>query len=291
MKPSSLFAKFVMCMLLIVGFAQIATAQSGDLSIINDNGTYKVNFTPTSSGSFTLGASSLVAMKAPLGTMTLPNVVTDVTGGPWTLTSPKNSDASFDYWGYTTSGNTPLTFTSGVPITLFTFPAPTPCLGTVTIVDPNNLPASGTGIVNGYDYGTTINSPLSGNIASVSGAGATCNELTFATDNPMKSGAAGSTVSGNVGTEVGPSGGVTPYNYSVATTGCSAPSGNPSALPLPSSSNLVVDSSTGAYTLTAPSNTGTYYFCIKVCDNTGTTCKIATYTLTVGCAANAGSLN
>lgn len=283
--------KFVICMLFFVSFTHYAIAQSGDLSIINDNGTYKVNFTPTSSGSFTLGASSLVALKAPLGTMTLPNVVADVTGGPWTLTSPKQSDASFDYWGYTTSGNSPLTFTNGVAITLFSFPAPTPCLGTVSIVDPNNLPASGTGIVNGYDYGTTINSPVGSNIANVSGAGATCNNLTFTVNNPIKSAPAGAPVTGNAPSEIIPSGGVTPYSYSLPPTGCTAPSGSPSALPLPASSNLSVNSSTGDYTFTAPNTTGTYYYCIQVCDNTGTNCKIATYTLTVGCAANAGSLN
>ncbi len=291
MKPSSHFVKFVMCMLLFVSITQLAMAQSGNLSIINDNGTYKVNFTPTSSGSFTLGASSLVALKAPIGTMTLPNTVTDVTGGPWTLSSPKQSDASFDYWGYTTSGNTALTFTSGVPITLFSFPAPTPCLGTVTIVDPNNLPASGSGIVNGYDFGTTINSPVGSNIASVSGSGATCNNLTFTVNNPSKSAPAGSSVTGDAPTEIGPSGGVTPYSYSIPSTGCSAPSSSPSAQALPASSNLNVNSSNGSYTFTAPTTVGTYYYCIQVCDNTGTNCKIATYTLTVACAANAGSLN
>lgn len=115
--------------------------------------------------------------------------------------------------------------------------------------------------------------------------------FTLAVTNPSKTVPAGSSVTGDAPTETVPTGGVTPYTYSIPASGCVAPSGVQGILPLPSSSNLSVNSTSGVYTFTAPNTAGTYYYCIQVCDNTGTNCKIATYTLTVTCAANAGSLN
>jgi hypothetical protein len=284
---SKIFLLRIFLLMAVLNIAFAATAQSGNLSIVNENGTYKVTFTPTSSGAFTLGASSLVALKAPLGTMALPTTVTDVSGGPWTLTSPKQSDANFDYWGYTTSGNTALTLTSGTPITLFTFPAPLPCNGTVSIVDPANLPAGGSGIVNGFDFGTTINSPVSGNIASVTGAGAVCaNPLTAQTP-PVQTQTAGAPATGNAATELAPSGGVGSYTYlQDISSSCIAPSGA-TALPTP----VTVNSSTGAYSYNTPSNPGTYYYCIKVCDaGTPQSCVTKTYTISVPSVCNAGSV-
>ena len=83
-----------------------------------------------------------------------------------------------------------------------------------------------------------------------------------------------------------PSGGNGTYVYSVDNTAsCIVPSGG-TALPL--TSNLTVtNSSTGAYTYTAPTAVGTYYYCIKVCDTTTPTpnCVTKTYTLTVAPAA------
>lgn len=292
MKSKIVLFSFFLFMFL-TGFISKTSAQSGNLSIVNNSGTYQIVFTPTSTGSFTLGASALVALKANLGTFTLPAIVTDVTGGPWTLTSPKQSDATFDYWGFTTSGNTALTFTAGTPIILFTFPAPSCTAGTLSIVDPNNLPAGGTGIVNGFDFGTFFNSPTGGNIAGVSGSGVSCSgSLSFANPNPASQNVSpGSTNSGNASTDLVPSGGNQPYTYSQDTgVTCVAPAGA-SALPTP----VTVNSSTGAYAYTAPATAGTYYFCIKVCDATTPTpvCQTATYPVVVQsvCAANAGTLN
>jgi hypothetical protein len=91
---------------------------------------------------------------------------------------------------------------------------------------------------------------------------------------------------GNAATELNPQGGTTlPYVYSNGSSdpACTAPVG---AMALPVGSNLIVNSLTGAYTYTAPSAPGTYYFCIKVCDSATPTanCKLATYTVTVACA-------
>lgn len=94
---------------------------------------------------------------------------------------------------------------------------------------------------------------------------------------------------GNAATELAPSGGTGPYVYSDGTNdpGCVAPGG---ASVLPSGSNLVVQSTTGAYSYTAPSTPGTYYFCIKVCDSATPTpdCVYATYTVVVSPVCNAG---
>lgn len=290
---SKILLPAIFLFMLLTGLVNKTSAQSGNLSIVNNSGTYQVVFTPTSTGPFTLGASALVALKANLGTFTLPSTVTDVTGGPWTLTSPKQSDATFDYWGFTTSGNTALSFTTGTPITLFTIPAPSCTGGTLSVVDPNNLPGGGSGIVNGFDFGTFFNSPTGGNIAGVSGSGVSCSgPLTLGKPNPSNQNVTpGGTGTGNALTDLAPSGGNQPYTYSQDTGAtCIAPSGA-TALPTP----VTVNSSTGAYSYTAPNTPGTYYFCIKVCDATTPTsvCKTATYPVVVQsvCAANAGSLN
>lgn len=95
---------------------------------------------------------------------------------------------------------------------------------------------------------------------------------------------------GNAATELAPTGGTAPYTYSngAGDVACVAPSG---ATALPAGSNLTVNSSTGAYTYTAPSTAGTYYFCIKICDSATPTasCIVKTYTLTVTATCNAGT--
>ncbi|AFK04145.1 hypothetical protein Emtol_3012 [Emticicia oligotrophica DSM 17448] len=107
--------------------------------------------------------------------------------------------------------------------------------------------------------------------------------------NPTNSTPGGSSTSGNASTEITPTGGIGPYSYSNGTNDpqCIAPNG---ALPLPASSNLVVQSN-GAYSFTAPTTPGTYYYCIKVCDSSTPTpvCKVAVYTTTV--IATNGLLN
>jgi hypothetical protein len=87
---------------------------------------------------------------------------------------------------------------------------------------------------------------------------------------------------GNAATELTPAGGDGNYVYSVDNSGSCTPAVGATALPL--SSNLTVtNSTTGAYTYTAPATAGTYYYCIKVCDTTSPTpsCLTKTYTLTV----------
>ncbi len=99
---------------------------------------------------------------------------------------------------------------------------------------------------------------------------------------PAQTASAGQAKSGNAATELAPSGGTSPYVYSNGSSdpACVAPVG---ATALPPTSNLTVNSSSGAYSYTAPSIPGTYYFCIKVCDSGTPTpnCTVTTYTLTV----------
>ncbi len=66
---------------------------------------------------------------------------------------------------------------------------------------------------------------------------------------------------------------------------CVQPSGTQ---PLPASSNLTINATTGAYSYTTPSAAGTYYFCVKVCDSSTPTpeCKMAIYQVTVTATAS-----
>ena len=87
---------------------------------------------------------------------------------------------------------------------------------------------------------------------------------------------------GNAATELAPTGGTSPYTYSLANNdaACVAPSG---ATAITGSTNISINSTTGEYTYTVPStlpNTSkTFYFCVKVCDSTTPTasCVVKTY--------------
>jgi hypothetical protein len=107
---------------------------------------------------------------------------------------------------------------------------------------------------------------------------------------PGQSGNTGDSKSGDAAAELNPSGGTAPYKYTNGSGSqlCVAPVG---ASPLPASSNLQITEATGAYTYTAPSTPGTYYFCIMVCDSALPTpnCNVAVYTITVTASCNAGS--
>jgi Cadherin domain len=87
---------------------------------------------------------------------------------------------------------------------------------------------------------------------------------------------------GTASTELTPTGGNGTYTFSVDNSGVCTPAVGATALP--GTSNLTVtNSTTGAYTYTAPATAGTYYFCIKVCDTSSPTpsCLTKTYTLVV----------
>jgi hypothetical protein len=87
---------------------------------------------------------------------------------------------------------------------------------------------------------------------------------------------------GNAATDLAPSGGTAPYSYSSGTgdPACVAPSG---ATALTGVTILP----TGAYSYTAPSTPGNYYFCVKVCDTTLPTaiCSVKVYQVAVAAAA------
>ena len=98
--------------------------------------------------------------------------------------------------------------------------------------------------------------------------------------------------SGNAATDLAPTGGTGPYVYSDGSSdpACVQPVGT---MLLPASSNLTINSSTGAYSYTTPITAGTYYFCVKVCDSSTPTanCAFATYKVTVTApACNAGTV-
>jgi hypothetical protein len=104
------------------------------------------------------------------------------------------------------------------------------------------------------------------------------------TQSTLSSSPSSSVVSGNAASQLAPAGGTPGYSYSNGSLdpSCVAPVGTTA---LPVSSNLLVNTN-GSYSYTTPTNVGTYYFCIKVCDSTLPTavCRIATYKVTATCA-------
>jgi hypothetical protein len=102
----------------------------------------------------------------------------------------------------------------------------------------------------------------------------------FSTSAPAsKTSTAGQLVTGNTLTELLPTGGTPIYAYSNDT-------GNPSCTAISGAtafSSLTVNPTTGLYSFTAPSVSGSYYYCIKVCDSATPTqnCQTQTYSLTV----------
>ena len=97
-----------------------------------------------------------------------------------------------------------------------------------------------------------------------------------------QTGVINTTKSGNAASELLPTGGIGAYTYTngSADPACVAPVG---ATPLPLSSNLTINTVTGAYSYTRPSAVGTYYFCVKVCDSSSPTpfCSVAVYKIVV----------
>ncbi|MDI9882791.1 hypothetical protein [Flectobacillus longus] len=103
-------------------------------------------------------------------------------------------------------------------------------------------------------------------------------------------GTTGTSVTGNPPTGV--SGGTSPYTYSDGTADalCTAPTSPTLALPSGRITGLVA--ATGAHSInTVGLAAGTYQYCIKVCDATGTNCVVSKHTIVVTATAtcNAGS--
>ena len=269
-----------------------AQTHSGNLSIVSSNGNYVVRFTPQTSGNFDLAVSSLVALRVTSNTTTMPSVVTSYNGTNWALTSPASTSSGFTYYAFTNNQDIGLTFVNGTAIDLFSFPIPQCTGGVITIVDPNNLPGGGTGIINNYDYGTYISNPLGGNIAGVTGSGVSCGLILQIP--PVKNVLVNTTHSANAGQELAPSGGSGIYTYT----------NYPSCTPPPnrvliSNPDPIIGNSGTSYSFTAPGTVGNYYFCVRVCDTTpspNTLCETATYLVNVtdntpACNPNAGTIN
>jgi alpha-tubulin suppressor-like RCC1 family protein len=119
----------------------------------------------------------------------------------------------------------------------------------------------------------------------------TCSGPLTITQPPVITKVPSTLVSGTAPTDVIPTGGTGTITYSNGSTDplCVQPVG---ATALPATSNLLINSSTGAYSYTTPTLAGTYYFCVKVCDSSSPTpvCAFATYKVTVTAACNAGTV-
>jgi len=125
----------------------------------------------------------------------------------------------------------------------------------------------------------------SGSGAATTAVTVTINTCTSVTVTPPAtiSGPSGSTVTGNPPVA---NGGTGPYTYSDGSSnpGCIAPSGATSLTAAGGTVNNL-NSTTGAHTVTLPAAVGTYYYCIQVCDSTGTNCAVSIHLVTVTCAA------
>lgn len=172
--------------------------------------------------------------------------------------------------------------------TTLTWHTATPATTANKIATPSAV-AAGTYYAAFFDATNNCYSGTSGNGSAttvVTATTTTCAALTA--NNPTTQTVPGGQVyTGNAGTELAPTGGTGPYTYSNGSSdpACINPGG---ATALPPASNLTVtNSTTGAYTYTAPTVAGTYFFCIKVCDSTSPTpsCVVKTYTVVVPCAA------
>ena len=172
--------------------------------------------------------------------------------------------------------------------TTLTWHTATPATTANKIATPSAVTA-GTYYAAFFDATNNCYSGTSGNGSAttvVTATTTTCAALTA--NNPTtQTVPGGQAYTGNAGTELAPTGGTGPYTYSNGSSdpACINPGG---ATALPPASNLTVtNSTTGAYTYTAPTASGTYFFCIKVCDSTSPTpnCVVKTYTVVVPCAA------
>ena len=104
------------------------------------------------------------------------------------------------------------------------------------------------------------------------------------------SGVTGTTITGNPPTSV--SGGTAPYTYSNGAGDPLCTSPTSPTLTLPSGKITGLNSSTGAHSVNLTGvSPGTYQYCIKVCDSTGTNCDMSIHIVTVtGASCNAGSV-
>lgn len=114
---------------------------------------------------------------------------------------------------------------------------------------------------------------------------ANCSAPLTANNPPAQTATPSQVKNGTANTDLTPTGGNGTYVYSVDNSGSCTPISGATALP--SGSVTVTNSTTGAYTYTAPATAGTYYYCIKVCDTSTPipNCVTKTYTLNVTTAA------
>lgn len=250
-------------------------------------------------------ASITVTSTLPFTTVTVTNA-TGITGGGFVQGNP--CDFTFTLASTCNAGTTAPTLSATTKANVC--PATTVDLTTITA---SNLPASTTLTWHTATPATTANKVTGTAVAAgtyyaaffdatnncysgTSGDGSATTVVTATTtacagltaSNPsIQTVPGGQVYTGNAGTELAPTGGTGPYTYSNGSSdpACINPGG---ATALPPASNLTVtNSTTGAYTYTAPTVAGTYFFCIKVCDSTTPTpnCVVKTYTVVVPCAA------
>lgn len=247
---------------------------------------YEVYAEPASSGSVTVASTSVITVKAPVGSLQVTSASVTSTIGSWFFVG-KQTDAASDYFVFVPgSGGNPSNFsmalTAGAEVTLFDFATTGACSGgNITL---NTVPGD---VVNGSVAETYVEY-ISGSVTGtnvVSGFGSNsvpCLSLTVTTPTVSVSTGAGTPATGNVATDVNPSGGTGTYTY--AAVQCTGATPSPTAPPATNSTQqggTITVSTTGSYTYTpAAGFSGTDQACIRVCS--GNDCTVITYTFGVG---------
>jgi hypothetical protein len=217
-----------------------------------------------------------VVLNTPL-TVTTPAITSGVTGSTITGITPSVSGGTGAY-AYTDGTSDPLCTGPTLP----TLPLPA---GKITSLAPETGAHSvnTTGLSAGtYQYCIKV-CDASGTNCAVSihkvVVSASITPVTVTTPTTI-TGVVGTPITGNVPNATG---GTSPYTYSNGSgdVGCVAPSGSYTALSTAGGSINGLNTSTGTHTITAPNAVGSYYYCIKVCDTSGTNCAVSNHKVTV----------
>lgn len=165
MKSHLSYIKLFLLVFFITGLTVITYGQntivSGTMSVkyLLSDSRFHVYFTPTSSGSGTIGNGSTVGLTAPTGSSIVISGLTSYTAGTWIQGgiktqgggTPSSGSSSLDYWDFYVSADYTVNFTTGTPVELFSFINSGSCAG-----GSFNINTSTSTVINNSEYGTVI---------------------------------------------------------------------------------------------------------------------------------------
>lgn len=165
MKLSSLSLKGLLFIFLMVGITAIANAQntlvSGTMSVkyLSSDSKFHVYFTPSSSGSGSIGNGSTIGLTAPTGSTITIAGLTSYSAGTWIQGGIKtqgggsatSGNSSLDYWDFYVSADYTVNFTAGTAVELFSFINSGACAG-----GSFNINTATSTVINNSEYGSVI---------------------------------------------------------------------------------------------------------------------------------------